>query len=51
MTISCVERDGGQIGYDAHREGPLVVLPRGGGESLASFRHLVPLLVAAGSAR
>ncbi|MET8835684.1 alpha/beta hydrolase [Micromonospora sp. NPDC004540] len=48
MTISQVARDGGTIAYEVHGEGPLVVLSHGMGENRASFRHLVPRLVAAG---
>lgn len=48
MTVSQVSRDGGTIAYEAHGEGPLVVLAHGMGENRASFRHLVPRLVAAG---
>ncbi|SCE76204.1 Lysophospholipase, alpha-beta hydrolase superfamily [Micromonospora viridifaciens] len=48
MTISQVVRDGGTIAYEVHGEGPLVVLSHGMGENRASFRHLVPRLVAAG---
>ncbi|WP_233600912.1 MULTISPECIES: alpha/beta fold hydrolase [Micromonospora] len=48
MTISQVSRDGGTIAYEVHGEGPLVVLAHGMGENRASFRHLVPRLVAAG---
>ncbi|RLP96841.1 alpha/beta fold hydrolase [Micromonospora sp. CV4] len=48
MTTSQVRRDGGRIAYEVHGEGPLVVLSHGMGENRGSFRHLVPLLVAAG---
>ncbi|MCX5067829.1 alpha/beta hydrolase [Micromonospora lupini] len=48
MTASQVRRDGGHIAYEVHGEGPPVVLAHGMGENRASFRHLVPLLVAAG---
>ncbi|MET8349818.1 MULTISPECIES: alpha/beta hydrolase [unclassified Micromonospora] len=48
MTTSQVRRDGGHIAYEVHGEGPLVVLSHGMGENRASFRHLAPLLVAAG---
>lgn len=48
MTISQVVRDGGSIAYEVHGEGPLVVLAHGMGENRASFRHLLPRLVAAG---
>ena len=48
MTTSQVRRDGGHIAYEAQGEGPLVVLAHGMGENRATFRHLVPLLVAAG---
>ncbi|MGN9802132.1 alpha/beta fold hydrolase [Micromonospora sp. L32] len=48
MSISQVERDGGTIAYEVHGEGPLVVLAHGMGENRRSFRHLIPLLVAAG---
>ncbi|MGC4784169.1 alpha/beta fold hydrolase [Micromonospora zamorensis] len=48
MTSGQVRRDGGHIAYEAHGQGPLVVLVHGMGENRASFRHLTPLLVAAG---
>ncbi|MBM0234528.1 alpha/beta hydrolase [Micromonospora sp. STR1_7] len=48
MTTSRVRRGGGHIAYEVQGEGPLVVLAHGMGENRASFRHLVPLLVAAG---
>ncbi|WCN81041.1 alpha/beta fold hydrolase [Micromonospora sp. LH3U1] len=48
MTTSQARRDGGHIAYEVHGEGPLVVLAHGMGENRASYRHLVPLLVAAG---
>ncbi|MBQ0903992.1 alpha/beta fold hydrolase [Micromonospora sp. U21] len=48
MRTSRVRRDGGHIAYEVHGEGPLVVFSHGMGENRASFRHLVPLLVAAG---
>jgi pimeloyl-ACP methyl ester carboxylesterase len=48
MSVSWVERDGGRIAYEVHGQGPLVVLSHGMGENRGSFRHLVPLLVAAG---
>ncbi|MCG5436039.1 alpha/beta fold hydrolase [Micromonospora foliorum] len=48
MTTSQVRRDGGHIAYEVRGEGPLVVLAHGMGENRASFRHLAPLLVAAG---
>ncbi|MFC0030940.1 alpha/beta fold hydrolase [Micromonospora chaiyaphumensis] len=48
MTVSQVARDGGTIAYEVHGEGPLVVLAHGMGENRATFRHLVPRLVAAG---
>ncbi|MBM0204022.1 alpha/beta hydrolase [Micromonospora sp. STR1s_5] len=48
MITSQVWRDGGHIAYEVRGEGPLVVLAHGMGENRASFRHLVPLLVAAG---
>ncbi|MBQ1072219.1 alpha/beta hydrolase [Micromonospora sp. C31] len=48
MTVSYLERDGGRIAYEVHGQGPLVVLSHGVGENRRSFRHLVPLLVAAG---
>ncbi|MFF5178615.1 alpha/beta fold hydrolase [Micromonospora sp. NPDC000316] len=48
VTTSRVRRDGGHIAYEVRGEGPLVVLAHGMGETRASFRHLVPLLVAAG---
>ncbi|MEU4398877.1 alpha/beta fold hydrolase [Micromonospora orduensis] len=48
MTTGQVRREGGHIAYEVHGDGPLVVLAHGMGETRASFRHLVPLLVAAG---
>ncbi|MFG1677142.1 alpha/beta fold hydrolase [Micromonospora sp. NPDC049282] len=48
MTVSQVVRDGGTIAYEVHGTGPLVVLAHGMGENRAAFRHLTPLLVAAG---
>ncbi|MGC4866912.1 alpha/beta fold hydrolase [Micromonospora sp. DT53] len=48
MRTSQVRRDGGHIAYETQGDGPLVVLVHGMGENRASFRHLVPLLVAAG---
>ncbi|MEV1331560.1 alpha/beta hydrolase [Micromonospora costi] len=48
MSVSYVERPGGRIAYEVHGDGPLVVLSHGMGENRGSFRHLVPLLVAAG---
>ncbi|MET8230921.1 alpha/beta hydrolase [Micromonospora sp. NPDC005298] len=48
MTTGRVRRDGGHIAYEVHGDGPLVVLAHGMGENRASFRHLVPPLVAAG---
>ncbi|WP_189041939.1 alpha/beta fold hydrolase [Micromonospora sonchi] len=48
MTNSFVERDGGRIAYEVHGQGPLVVLSHGMGENRHSYRHLIPLLVAAG---
>ncbi|MFC4019613.1 alpha/beta fold hydrolase [Micromonospora sp. GCM10011542] len=48
MTTSQVRRGDGQIAYEVRGEGPLVVLSHGMGENRGSFRHLVPLLVAAG---
>ncbi|MEV0152813.1 alpha/beta hydrolase [Micromonospora sp. NPDC050686] len=48
MTISQVVRDGGTVSYEAHGEGPLVVLAHGMGENRAAYRHLVPRLVTAG---
>ncbi|MFE9200832.1 alpha/beta fold hydrolase [Micromonospora sp. NPDC007230] len=48
MTVSRVSRDGGAIAYEVHGAGPLVVLSHGMGENRATFRHLVPRLVAAG---
>ncbi|MFD0784831.1 alpha/beta fold hydrolase, partial [Micromonospora azadirachtae] len=48
MTVSSVERPGGRIAYEVQGAGPLVVLSHGMGENRASWRHLVPLLVAAG---
>lgn len=48
MTVSFMGRDGGRIAYEVHGRGPLVVLSHGMGENRATYRHLVPLLVAAG---
>nr|WP_233220140.1 alpha/beta fold hydrolase [Micromonospora sp. RP3T] len=48
MTVSQVARSGGTIAYEVHGAGPLVVLAHGMGENRAAFRHLAPLLVAAG---
>ncbi|RKN17229.1 alpha/beta hydrolase [Micromonospora musae] len=48
MSVSYVERSAGRIAYEVHGAGPLVVLAHGMGENWASYRHLVPLLVAAG---
>ncbi|MFI7548554.1 alpha/beta fold hydrolase [Micromonospora sediminimaris] len=48
MTASLVERAGGRIAYEVHGQGPLVVLSHGMGENRHSYRHLIPLLVAAG---
>ncbi|MEV4810650.1 alpha/beta fold hydrolase [Micromonospora avicenniae] len=48
MSVSLVERPGGRIAYEVLGAGPLVVLSHGMGENRASWRHLVPLLVAAG---
>ncbi|MFI5488057.1 alpha/beta fold hydrolase [Micromonospora echinaurantiaca] len=48
MKVSYVVRNGGRIAYDVRGQGPLVVLSHGMGENRGSFRHLVPLLVAAG---
>ncbi|MGK5743023.1 alpha/beta fold hydrolase [Micromonospora sp. URMC 103] len=48
MSASYGERPGGRVAYEVHGAGPLVVLSHGMGENRGSFRHLVPLLVAAG---
>ncbi|TCB99124.1 alpha/beta hydrolase [Micromonospora zingiberis] len=48
MVTSFVGRDGGRIAYEVHGQGPLVVLSHGMGENRHSYRHLIPLLVAAG---
>ncbi|WP_067673522.1 alpha/beta fold hydrolase [Nocardia miyunensis] len=40
--------DGGRIAYDVTGEGPLIVLSHGMGDHRNAFRHLAPLLVAAG---
>ncbi|MEW2475564.1 alpha/beta hydrolase [Micromonospora gifhornensis] len=48
MAASFVGRDGGRIAYEVHGQGPLVVLSHGMGENRHSYRHLIPLLVAAG---
>ncbi|MDY0829842.1 alpha/beta hydrolase [Microbacterium sp. BG28] len=40
--------EGGEIGFDVAGEGPLLLLVPGMGELRSSYRHLVPLLVAAG---
>jgi pimeloyl-ACP methyl ester carboxylesterase len=39
---------GGTLAYDVTGTGPLIVLAHGIGDRRASYRHLVPLLVAAG---
>ncbi|MFJ9364354.1 alpha/beta fold hydrolase [Nocardia sp. NPDC101769] len=43
-----VDIDGGQIAYDEMGEGPLVVLSHGMGIDRNAYRHLMPLLAAAG---
>jgi len=48
MTMIEVARGGGSIAVETTGAGPLVVCVPGMGESRASFRHLVPGLVAAG---
>lgn len=48
MKMVMVGRGGGRIAVAAGGAGPLVVCVPGMGESRASFRHLVPGLVAAG---
>ncbi|WBB92904.1 alpha/beta hydrolase [Verrucosispora sp. WMMC514] len=48
MTTSWVERADGRIAYEVHGQGALVVLAHGMGENRGSYRHLIPLLVAAG---
>ncbi|MBP8918887.1 MAG: alpha/beta hydrolase [Micropruina sp.] len=48
MRMIELDRPGGTIAVEASGEGPLVVCVPGMGESRASFRHLVPGLVAAG---
>lgn len=40
--------DGGEIGFDVAGEGPLLLLVPGMGELRSSYRHLAPLLIAAG---
>jgi len=49
MTSSqYLDRPDGRIAYDVQGEGPLVVCLPGMGELRSSYRHLTPLLVAAG---
>ncbi|RIV37178.1 alpha/beta fold hydrolase [Micromonospora radicis] len=48
MNASFVARGDGRIAYEVHGQGPLVVLAHGMGENRRSYRHLIPLLVAAG---
>lgn len=49
MTSSqLLQRPDGRIAYDVAGEGPLVVCLPGMGELRSSYRHLVPLLLAAG---
>ncbi|MGC5029034.1 alpha/beta fold hydrolase [Micromonospora sp. DT229] len=48
MNTSFVKRGDGRIAYEVHGRGPLVVLSHGMGENRHSYRHLIPLLVAAG---
>ncbi|MEU6579881.1 alpha/beta hydrolase [Nocardia sp. NPDC046763] len=43
-----VDIDGGRIAYDEMGEGPLVVLSHGMGVDRNAYRHLMPLLAAAG---
>lgn len=48
MATSEIERDDGRIAVETAGAGPLVLCVPGMGESRASFRHLIPGLVAAG---
>ncbi|MGC5050189.1 alpha/beta fold hydrolase [Micromonospora sp. DT48] len=48
MSTSFVACADGRIAYEVHGQGPLVVLSHGMGENRRSYRHLIPLLVAAG---
>jgi pimeloyl-ACP methyl ester carboxylesterase len=43
-----LDRDGGRIAYDVQGAGPLVICAPGMGDIRATFRYLVPELVAAG---
>lgn len=47
-TTQYLLRPEGRIGYDVQGSGPLVVLVPGMGDLRSSYRHLTPLLVAAG---
>ncbi|KXK60612.1 alpha/beta hydrolase [Micromonospora rosaria] len=48
VAVGQVRRGGGTVSYEVHGAGPLVVLAHGMGENRRSYRHLIPLLVAAG---
>ncbi len=48
LTTRYLVRPDGRIGYDVQGSGPLIVLVPGMGELRSSYRHLTPLLVAAG---
>jgi pimeloyl-ACP methyl ester carboxylesterase len=47
-TTHLLQRPEGRIGYDVEGAGPLLVLVPGMGDLRSSYRHLAPLLVAAG---
>lgn len=48
MSTNYIDSVGGRIAFDVTGEGPLVVCVPGMGDTRATYRHLVPLLVAAG---
>lgn len=48
MVVLRVGVDGGELAVEVVGDGPLVLCVPGMGESIASFRHLVPLLIDAG---
>jgi pimeloyl-ACP methyl ester carboxylesterase len=48
MGTSYLTRPEGRLAYDVQGEGPLIVTSHGMGNNRAAFRHLTPLLVAAG---